>query len=105
MAQYYPKKGVFDIGILDNGITIPGAFKAASVDFKDDCDAIKKAMEGTSTKTENLGRGWGLRTSKKLAIKGLNGEMHVYSGAGAALINPKRQEEYVTLQKNPLNGT
>ena len=61
-------------------------------------------MEGVSTKNEE-GRGFGLRTSKKVAIEGLNGEMHIYSRAGGILINPKRREKYVKLQKNPLIGT
>lgn len=110
MAQYYPKKRFFDIGILDNGITIPGAFKEAGIAFKDDCDAIKKAMEGISTKEELRGdgttaRGWGLRTSKKVAIEGLNGEMHVYSGGGGVSINSRSKPQYVRLQKIPLKGT
>jgi len=104
MAQYYPRKRFFDIGVLDNGLTIPGVFDKAKITFKDDCDAIRQAMEGVSTKNEG-GRGFGLRTSKKVAIEGLNGEMHIYSRAGGILINPKRREKYVKLQKNPLIGT
>ncbi|MCX6747177.1 MAG: ATP-binding protein [Candidatus Pacearchaeota archaeon] len=104
MTQYYPDKKYIDIGIFDNGVTIPGLFEKKDIKFTDDCDAIKKAMEGISTKEES-GRGFGLKTSKKLVLEGLNGEINILSRKGAIILNPKNKEESQKLMKKELKGT
>ncbi|MDP3026339.1 MAG: hypothetical protein Q8N63_01425 [Nanoarchaeota archaeon] len=104
MTQYYPTKKYLDVGLFDNGITIPSLFEKKNISFKDDCDAIKKAIEGVSTKDEE-GRGFGLRTSKNLVLEGLNGEMHIFSRKGALILDPKNKEEEYKLQENSLKGT
>ncbi len=72
--------------------------------FSDDCDAVKKATEGLSTKKE-YGRGFGLRTSKNLVLDGLNGEMYVLSRKGAIIFNPKDKKKNQEIMKKPLKGT
>jgi hypothetical protein len=104
MTQYYPEKKYIDIGIFDNGISIPALFESKGIEFSDDCDAIKKASEGQSTKEER-GRGFGLQTSKKLVLEGLNGEMHIFSRKGAIILNPKNKQEDANLMKRGLKGT
>ncbi|MFH1310791.1 MAG: ATP-binding protein [Nanoarchaeota archaeon] len=104
MTQYYSDKKYIDVGIFDNGITIPSLFEKKGVQFLDDCDAIKKAIEGVSTKEEQ-GRGFGLRTSKNLVLEGLNGEMYILSRKGALVLNPKDKEKSQELMKKALKGT
>ncbi|MBU3912548.1 MAG: ATP-binding protein [Nanoarchaeota archaeon] len=104
MTQYYSNKKCIDIGIFDNGITIPALFEKKGFRFSDDCDAIKKAIEGVSTKEEQ-GRGFGLRTSKNLVLEGLNGEMYVLSRKGALILNPKDKEKNEELMEKALKGT
>jgi hypothetical protein len=104
MTQYYPEKKYIDVGIFDNGISIPALFESKGIEFSDDCDAIKKASEGQSTKEER-GRGFGLQTSKKLVLEGLNGEMHIFSRKGAIILNPKDKQENFNLMKKALKGT
>ena len=104
MTQYYNNKRYLDIGLFDNGITIPGLFEKKGLSFKDDCEALKKAIEGVSTKEEQ-GRGFGLRTSKSLVLEGLNGEMYIFSRKGTLILYPKNKEKSNTLQENALKGT
>jgi hypothetical protein len=104
MAQYYPKKGYMDIGLFDNGITIPGLFEEKNKPFKDDFEAIQCAFEGVSTKDETT-RGFGLRTTKKLVLEGLDGEIHVFSRKGALVSKAGNKEKCLDLDGNPLSGT
>lgn len=104
MAQYFPKKNKLDLSIIDNGISVPHNFEKHGIKFSDDCDAIKKAIEGISTKEES-GRGFGLRTSKNLVLEGLNGEMYILSRKGALILNPKNKEKSQEIMKKPLKGT
>ncbi len=104
MTQYYSDKKYIDVGIFDNGITIPTLFEKKGLKFSDDCDAIKKAIEGVSTKEEQ-GRGFGLKTSKNLVLEGLNGEMYIISKKGALILNPKNKEKSQELMKKALKGT
>ncbi|MBS3088406.1 hypothetical protein J4402_01355 [Candidatus Pacearchaeota archaeon] len=82
MVQYYKKKGHIDIGVLDNGETIPGVFEKNGIKFERDEEAIKMALQGISTKEGEIGRGKGLITSKRLVQKGLNGEFFILSRKG-----------------------
>lgn len=81
MVQNHPKKECVDICIVDDGITIPGNYERHGIDFRDDLDAIHKAMkEGISTKSKT--RGYGLRTTANLVCDGLNGEVVLSSRDG-----------------------
>jgi len=93
---------VFEIGVLDNGSSIPGNFYSKGVMFNLDSDAINLALNGTSTKTGE-GRGRGLPTSKSLVVEGLKGDFLVMSRKGFVFINKKRRD--IKLLKNGLDGT
>lgn len=43
-------------------------------------DAMKAALEGKSTKSETIDRGFGISTSKDMLISGLNGKYFLWSG-------------------------
>jgi hypothetical protein len=62
MAQKYPKKGFTEFCAYDDGISIPGNFQNHGIEFTNDSEAIKLAMNGTSTKYEDDGRGWGINS-------------------------------------------
>lgn len=80
MAQKYPTKRFIDISIIDNGISIPGAFKEAGFEF-DDPIALSEAINGLSTKHDNE-RGFGLISSINILTKGLKGECLIVSRKG-----------------------
>lgn len=86
MAQFFPQKNMVDIGVIDNGISIPTVFEKYKVPFKDDIEAISRAVDGLSTKKEN-NRGYGLNSMKKITTKGLKGTFYVVSRRGALVVN------------------
>ena len=104
MAQFYKNKGFIDLGVIDNGITIPGRYEKSKVEFENDCDALKKALRGISTKEGEIGRGKGLETSKRLIQKGLEGDFYILS-RNAMMTIGKDKDDSVKIIKNPLNGT
>ncbi len=104
MVQFYNKKGHIDIGILDNGITIPGAYEKNKIEFENDCDALYKALEGISTKVGETLRGKGLGTSKKLVNEGLKGDFYILSRNGLFWAE-HGVKSGSKLLKTPLNGT
>lgn len=93
MLQYYPQKGWIDIGVLDDGETIPTVFKKNNLGFQKDYEAISQALKGVSTKTEQMGRGWGLKTSKKLVSEGFEGSLHVLSGNGFVTVSHNKENQ------------
>ncbi|MEK6836261.1 MAG: hypothetical protein AABX94_01185 [Nanoarchaeota archaeon] len=103
MVQFYNKKGHIDIAILDNGITIPGAYEKNNLEFRDDSQALTKALSGISTKVGELGRGKGLGTSKKLVTEGLKGDFYILSRKG--LYWAENGKTGSKLLEKPLNGT
>lgn len=105
MAQYYPKKKYVDIGILDNGLTIPLVFEEHNIKFKKDSEAIKKALSGTTTKNEEPARGYGLSSSKKIINNALNGELHIFSRKGNIILTPNTEIEFNDFRDLELKGT
>lgn len=58
MAQFYGSTNSVEMGFFDNGITIPGRFKANNIRFGEDHIAINMALDGISTKIgESRGEG------------------------------------------------
>jgi len=105
MAQYYPQKDYIDIGILDDGLSIPVVFEKNKIKFPRDSKAILMAFEGTTTKQEEPSRGFGLRSTKEIVKKALKGEMHIISRKGVIIINKDTEEKEHDLEENELNGT
>jgi len=104
MAQRYQKKGFGEICFLDDGITIPGNFKKYGLDYEDDCDAIKQAINGISTKDEFNHRGFSLNTIMSSFTK-YGGQMFIASGYGALYVNSVNQTMYRLADKYKLDGT
>lgn len=86
LIKYNKENKAIEIALIDNGITIPGAFKENKINFKNDADAINMALEGISTKEEK-GRGMGLSSSRTLIEKALNGKMLIISRNGIYYTN------------------
>lgn len=82
-AQYYPSKGYLDLTIADIGRTILESYHN-SVRYKDLINnheaAMRAALDGKSTKSNQVDRGYGISTSKEMLTKGLNGKYFLFSG-------------------------
>jgi len=103
MAQKYPNLGFVELCFCDNGITIPTNYERHGLRFTP-IDAIREAINGLSTKEEKT-RGFGIRTSIRLFVDGLDGEFFVVSGA-AAIYLTRRYKLGINLTKdNQLSGT
>ena len=100
MAQYFPQKKHVDIGILDNGLSIPKVFENNIISFTDDCDAITKAMSGTTTKKEDRTRGFGLKTTKKIVRDLCDGELYLISRQGVLIFKPNLFSKKYNFPKN-----
>lgn len=87
MAQFFPQKNMIDIGVIDNGISIPTLFEKNNYSFNNDPDAIRAAIDGLSTRGED-NRGHGLSSIRRIANEGLNGSCYVISRKGLLSINP-----------------
>ncbi|KKN18281.1 hypothetical protein LCGC14_0957240 [marine sediment metagenome] len=96
MAQRYKQKKITEIGIIDNGISISGSYKAHGFNFSD-IQALKEAINGLSTKSDD--RGYGLRTSLKLLTRGLEAECLIIS-RGASLIANKNNTIFFEMEEN-----
>jgi hypothetical protein len=110
MAQSYRKIGYAEITFFDNGVTIPGSFKAAGIlkDKMTDLDCIKEAINGVSTKPD-AGRGHGLPSTTKI-LTAMNSDVLIVSGSGAVYLNGtdkylKGDKTYVLGEDRALDGT
>jgi anti-sigma regulatory factor (Ser/Thr protein kinase) len=102
-AQYYPTKKYLDMCIVDTGITIKGKYDKVGMLFENDMEALKKALEGESSKPEKV-RGSGLPTFTKIIAKGLQGEMVIISG-NAIVYASKEHNPIVQKLSVRWNGT
>ena len=105
MVQYFPQKKYIDIEILDNGLSIPKVFEDNEISFTDDCDAITKAMSGTTTKKEDGTRGFGLQSTKRIVRDLCDGELYIISRGGALIFEPNLLSKRHNLSRNVLKGT
>lgn len=83
LAQYYRSKGYIDIVIADIGQTILDTysnFEKYSAEVVTHKLAMEAALQGKSTKSLDIDRGFGISTSKRLLTEGLNGKYFIYSG-------------------------
>lgn len=93
MAQRYEKRGLVELALIDNGITIAGSLRSSGRinDKVSDSSAICKALEGYSAKPEP-GRGYGLSTSIRMITEELQGEVLMVSGKGLVYLTYKEDE-------------
>ena len=103
MAQFFDRKGFIDIGIVDNGISIPRLFEINNIVFESDANAIELAISGTSTKGQD--RGFGLPTTKNIVEKGLEGEFYILSRNGGIYIKKGSQSKLFKVESNSVFGT
>jgi len=79
-TQFYPKKEYLDLCIADTGISILGSYEAVGrTDITSHEQAIQAALSGDSTK-DDPNRGFGIRTSRRMLVKGLGGRYFLLSG-------------------------
>lgn len=107
-AQSYPNKKFLDICIADSGITLLGSYQTLpDNEIESDLEAIQAANRGISTKNlpnaEN--RGYGIITSKKMLIDGLDGSFIMMSGNALHLYNSEHQKFIETPSSIRWNGT
>lgn len=106
-SQKYPVAGAYDMSFYDDGISIPGSYEEAGFEYKHDCDAIHKAINGVSTK-EKEGedrRGFGMNTTAQLITRGNKGSMLIVSGQGLCYLNGKRKKYIPLSEDKSLSGT
>jgi len=106
MAQIYERKSLVEITILDDGISIPGCFEKYGIAIPSDYDAILSAINGTiSTKTEDEPRGFGLRSSVRSCVDGIDAQLLLVSRNGALYKNKYKEIVYNIEGANQLIGT
>lgn len=96
MAQKYKNGSFTEIGIIDNGISIPGSYENKGFNFND-IEALQQALKGLSTKDNE--RGYGLRTSLDILINGFEAECLIIS-RGAGLFLNKSNSYFCELEQN-----
>lgn len=102
MAQFFPKKNIVDIGVIDNGISIPSLFEKNNIFFNKDTDALSDALKGVSTKPEGY-RGFGLSSTNKITTEGLGGKYYIISRKGFLI--SEKGERKVYILPSPYKGT
>lgn len=108
VAQAYPNKGYLDICIADRGITLLGSYKKLqNNEIEGDLEAIQAANRGISSKNlpEAENRGYGIYTSKKMLIEGLNGQYMIMSGSALYMKSKSMDEFFVLPDGLKWNGT
>lgn len=108
LAQAYPRKGYLDICMADNGVTLLGSYKKlADNEIVDDLEAIRAANRGISSKNlpDAENRGYGIQTSKRMLVDGLDGQYLMISGGCLYLKSRGRDNIYNVPEGLRWNGT
>ena len=84
LAQVYRVNGYMEIGLADIGRTLLQSYESSENEKYKNINshllALTAALDGKSTKSNNVDRGFGISTSKKMLTEGLNGKYFIYSG-------------------------
>ena len=82
LAQVYPSNGYMEICIADIGRTLLQSYEQSGRhnEIHTHLEAMSAALNGRSTKSDNVDRGFGISTSKKMLTEGLNGKYFLFSG-------------------------
>ena len=95
-----------DVCVIDDGLSFPGLFERENVGFKNDCQAIEKAVGTFSTISDSqFERGNGLWTVIQLVAEGKWGEILMVSRAGCLHISGENYKYYLLKKKHIFNGT
>lgn len=105
-AQSYPNKKYLDLCIADRGITLLGSYKhSGHNEIDSDVLAMKAANNGVSSKNlpkaEN--RGYGIITSKKMLVDGLDGQYLMMSGSAFYAYGIGHDNTFYSLPAEPAN--
>lgn len=107
IAQRYNQKNFTEIGIIDNGISIPGSYEIKGFNFSD-IKALEEAIQGLSTKYNDIEyseRGYGLRTSLNLLTEGFEAKCLIVSRGVGLIANKNNRFFYKMKEKDIFNGT
>lgn len=105
MIQNYPTKGFLDICITDTGIGIWQSYQnCGNKNINSHASAIKEAINGHSTK-DYRERGFGLSTSRKMLVEGLNGSYFLFSGSAFYIWNQEFDQINAINVNNSWQGT
>ena len=95
-----------EFGFIDDGITIPVSLKNSNFSFKNDCEAIIKAINGISTKNTSgyIERGTGLNNTVNITTNAFKGSVIIISNGGLVHIT---NESLISreIPKNSIDGT
>lgn len=103
-SQYLAREGAINLCIADSGITVFKSYQEAGLHQEeignDEATALWLANEGYSTKNlpnaEN--RGYGISTSKRMLVEGLNGSFFMLSGNAFHRYERNQENYYVNLK-------
>lgn len=106
LVQVYPKKKLIDICIADNGRGLRSSYRKAAINVKSDLAAMQLMASAISSKdrNKNESRGYGLFTSRKMTVEGLEGEFVLVSGK-AAYAKKAEKEFLLSLPECNTKGT
>jgi hypothetical protein len=97
MIQNYPQKRFLDICILDTGVGIRGSYiNNGFSEITSDEMALRQAINGKSTKQIAETRGYGINSSRRMLVDGINGKYFLFSGA-TFFINTSELEQITSL--------
>lgn len=91
-AQYYPNSNYLDLCVCDGGRGIYRSFvDNPNFNPHDEIEAVQLALSGKSTKNEHETRGYGLRTTIKMLVKGLRGNFFLWTGKTTLLATVNKE--------------
>lgn len=96
LIQNYPNKSFIDICVADDGIGIPGSYEENGEVVDSDEEALRKALDGESTKSSGGDRGYGIKTTTEMICDGLEGE--ILFASGDAAIHKRGSDPYETFE-------
>lgn len=107
-SSYDSVNNVLNICIADRGISVLGSYKSINdPDITSDLEALQAANRGISTKNrpnaEN--RGYGLMTTKKMAVMGLHGAFAMISGGTIFIFDSKGRRFIDSSEQMRISGT
>jgi len=101
--RHSPKEKQVEAAVFDDGFSIPVVFEKNKIRFSKDFEAIKMAIEGKTTKKEDISRGFGLRTIREI-VKALKGRIQIISRKGMLDIQDSKID-VIDFEKDKLDGT
>jgi anti-sigma regulatory factor (Ser/Thr protein kinase) len=103
LAQYWEKPHrACEIVIADCGIGYKQSYEGTRYEVKSDMEAIINALEGKSSKKENL-RGYGIPTIARLFVQGYGGKLIIMSGK--SIVYDKQGQRKVWKLKSHWQGS